>query len=80
MLEKELVGKDEGKSIYRYGDFIYRVEGKTPMYARNVHRVTRIAGDWPTDDELVQLVDDAPFGGRVHYLNGNEADVSVHTD
>ena len=81
MLEKELIGKDtDGKNMYRYGNFVYLYKGKKPEYNRNVHTVIRVTGEWPTEAELIHLMDTAPFGGRIHWVSGNEAEISIHTD
>lgn len=75
----------EGHGIHEWEGFRYSETGWTRP-ASKLREITRLAGEWPTDDQLLALADgddpDHPshFGGLVEAVSPATKRVTVYTD
>lgn len=75
---------DDG-GIHEWGEFRYAMYGGSG-YSNKWRIIKRLAGEWPTDAQLITLADgddpDHPshFGGRVDALHNDTKHVTVYVD
>lgn len=75
----------EGHAIHEWEGFRYSMRGTTRL-ASKVRIITRLAGEWPTQAQLIALADGTDpeqpihFGGRVVGASADSKMVTVYTD